>query len=157
MRRKSWLAIPALLALIAAPIMAGGDHKCTMATQACLDQMAANMKNKGWLGIETDHKAEGQPSITRVVAGSPAEAAGFKVGDVLVAINGVKLSSENEEAIKAAKKGMVPGKQVVHTVLRNGSEVKLTATLATLPREVLAQWVGNHMLEHSANTAIAQN
>lgn len=149
------MVLPALLAFVALPVVAGhsGDHyKCTKSTQACLDEMAAGMKNHGWLGIEMDKSESGELSIKRVVSGSPAESAGFVVGDVLIAMNGIKYGDEkNKEALMAAKKTMAPGKQATYTISRNGSEKKLTATLAEVPSEVLAQWIGGHMLEHATS------
>ncbi|HKY31510.1 MAG TPA: PDZ domain-containing protein [Candidatus Polarisedimenticolia bacterium] len=158
MKRRVALAVAAVLA-IAPAAMAGGDHyKCTKATQACLDMMAHDMKNSGWVGIELDKSEDGKMLVKKVVSGSPAESAGFKEGDVLVALQGLKFADEsNKEALKAAKKAMAPGKEITYTVLRAGAEKKLTATLAPVPQEVLAQWIGNHMLAHADNTAIARN
>ncbi len=56
----------------------------------------------------------------------------------------------------AAKKAMSPGKQVTYTVQRAGADRKITATLAAVPQDVLAQWIGNHMMEHASDQAIAQ-
>lgn len=158
MKRRSWLVLPALLAFAAAATFAGGDHyKCTQGTQECLDMMAAKYSKKGWIGLEFDKTEEDKMTIKRVVEDSPAVEAGFREGDVLIAVNGVALYSEqNEEKIKAQWEGMTPGKKMEFTVSRNGYEKKLTATLSKVPSEVLAAWVGNHMLDH-ATTAIAQN
>ena len=95
-------------------------------------------------------------TVKRVVADSPAESAGFKSGDVLVALNGIKYEDKNKDALMAAKKSMAPGKQVAYTVSRDGQEKTITATLAPMPSEVLAQWIGHHMLDHVDATAIAQ-
>ena len=158
MKRKSWLAIPALLAFAAAATFAGGDHyKCTQSTQECLDMMAAKLNKKGWVGIEFDKSEdESKLVIKRVVENSPAAEAGFREGDVIVAVNGIAYNDENQEKLKAQWEGMTPGKKMDFTVSRNGYEKSLSATLTKVPSEVLAAWVGNHMLDH-ATTAIAQN
>lgn len=157
MKRKSWLVLPALLAFAVAATFAGGDHyKCTQSTQECLDMMAAKLTKKGWVGLEFDKSEEGKLAVKRVVEDSPAAEAGFREGDVIVALNGVAYNDENKEKIKAQWEGMAPGKKMGFTVSRNGYEKNLTATLAKVPSEVLAAWVGNHMLDH-ATTAIAQN
>jgi hypothetical protein len=44
---------------------------------------------------------------------------------------------------------MVPGNEVTYTVLRHGKEKELAVMLGKVPEEVLAQWVGGHMLEHA--------
>ena len=38
---------------------------------------------------------------------------------------------------------------MTYTIGRKGKERDVDATLAKLPEEVLAQWVGGHMLEHA--------
>jgi predicted metalloprotease with PDZ domain len=159
MKRRIAALLPAMALAIAPVVLAGGDHyKCTKPTQDCLNEMAASMKNSGWIGIELDKNDDGAMVIKKVIAGSPAEQAGFKEGDLVLALNGIRFGDEsNMEALKAAKKAMAPGKQVTYTVQRAGMEKKLTATLAPVPQDVLAQWIGNHMLSHATNTAIAQN
>jgi hypothetical protein len=47
------------------------------------------------------------------------------------------------------------GKQVTYTVSRAGRDQQLTATLGTVPREVLAQWVGEHVLDNHSSLAVA--
>jgi len=150
MPRKTFLAVLALFILAALPALAGGDHKkCPYPTQDCLDKMATKMKDSGWVGIEMDvDETTWVMTIKRVVPGSPAEAAGLQVGDVLYALNGVKFGKENEEALAKVKKGWKPGQTVTYTLKRNGLDKQVDVTLAPMPADVLAAWVGNHMLEH---------
>ena len=159
MKRRIAALLPAALLVLAPVAFAGHDHyKCTKSTQECLNEMSASLKNSGWVGIELDKNEDGKMLVKKVVPGSPAAQAGFSEGDVLVALQGIKFGDEaNTEALKAAKKAMAPGKQVTYTVQRAGSEKKLTATLAPVPQDVLAQWIGNHMMAHADNTAVAQN
>jgi hypothetical protein len=44
---------------------------------------------------------------------------------------------------------------VTYTVARAGREQSLEATLAEVPRDVLAKWLGEHVLDHHAPTAVA--
>ena len=159
MKRRIAALLPAMVLAIAPAVLAGGDHyKCTKSTQDCLNEMAASLKTSGWVGFELDKSDDGTMVIKKVVPASPAEQAGFREGDLLLALNGIRFGDEsNKEALKAAKKAMAPGKQVTYTVQRAGQEKKLTATLAPVPQEVLAQWIGNHMMAHADSTAIAQN
>ena len=158
MKRRIAVLLPAVVLAIAPAVLAGHDHyKCTKTTQDCLNEMSAEFKNRGWLGFELDKSEDGRMVIKKVIPGSPAEQAGFQAGDVLVAMQGIKLGDEsNKEALMAAKKAMLPGKQVTYTVQRAGADKKVTATLAPVPQEVLAQWVGNHMMDHANEQAIAQ-
>lgn len=159
MKRQSWLVLPALLVVVIPSVIAGHDssYKCTKSTQECLDMMTADLRAHGWVGLEID-KADGALTVKGVVPGSPAEAAGFKAGDVLIAMNGVKYGDEkSKEALMAVRKTQAPGKNVTYTISRGGYEKKITATLAEVPNEVLAQHIGSHMLDHAAPMAVAKN
>ena len=147
----------AIAVAVALPTFAG-DYKCTESTQACLDMMAAKYSQRGWVGIELDYDEEtGLKTITNVVADSPAQRAGFKTGDELVALNGMRFDDEVQQAKmkEMYAQEMVPGNKVTYTVERNGHDRNLDVTLAKVPEQVLAQWIGGHMLEH-ASTATAQ-
>jgi C-terminal processing protease CtpA/Prc len=132
----SLLALALTLSLSAAAF-AGGDN-CDKEMHSRKAKLAA----KGWLGIETDHPAGAQanPTVVQVASGSPAEKAGFRQGDVLVALNGIPLKAENKARIKEAKAGCAVGKEVTYTIQRGGAQQTLTATLARVPEDVLAKW-----------------
>lgn len=160
MPRFSRLALTAFAVVLATLAASGGSPswagssdqtKCTKSTQACLDEMVAGIRKHGWLGIEYDKDYDtGALKVKRVVAGSPAEEAGFKAGDELIALNGIKYGDEsNKAALAAIKKEMAPGRRATFTVSRGGAEKKLIATLGHVPADVMAQWVGNHMLDHA--------
>ena len=157
MTRSRWIAalLAAALALVALPALAGGkEGHCKEDTQSCLNHMASMLKGRGWLGIEYDYD-DAKPTVMtvkRVIPGSPAEAAGFQAGDLLVTVNGVKFSYNTEEkcvTCEATKEHWVPGAKAAYVVSRGGKEVSLNATLAAMPPDVMAQMVGNHMIEHA--------
>jgi S1-C subfamily serine protease len=114
--------------------LAGGEQ-CAREHAARKAKLAAH----GWLGIETDH-AGGAATVVEVHPGSPAEKAGFRKGDVLVALNGVALTAGNKEKVKAAKADCAVGKTVTYTIQRGGAQQTLTATLAPVPQDVLEKW-----------------
>ncbi len=145
------LALAAFRPPLGAPAIAGpAAYKCPLDTHTCLNQMASELKTRGWMGIVYDVNEEtGAMKVTSVVPGSPAEAAGFLKGDILVALDGVRFTAENEAKLKEARKTFVPGRQVDYTVRRVGREVHLTVTLAALPPDVMAQMIGMHMIEHA--------
>ncbi len=142
------------LALVS-PALAGGDHCCKAPLEECMAKMQAKLQNAGWLGIEMDKDAQARTVITAVVPGSPADTAGFKAGDVLLVFNGVPLDSSDKETMKKAKATMTAGSISSYTVLRDGREVTLTATLAPMPQEVIAHHIGTHLLEAHSGTKIA--
>ena len=130
------------------PALAGEkSYKCDKDAEACVEAMAAKMKKKGWVGLELDkNKETGALTVKNVVADSPAEASGFKDGDVLTAFNGIAYAAENKEAMKKANKAMRPGQTVTYSVERDGKPVELTVKLSKIPETVMAQWIGQHML-----------
>lgn len=157
---KKTIAILAILAVVAltAPVLAGEGHKCTAGTQECLDKMATKLASKGWVGIELDKTDKGELVITKVIKHSPAQEAGLKKGDILVAMNGLSLTDESEENQKMLEKTWMtfkPGNEVAYAINRDGKKTKAKITLGQMPEEMVASYVGRHMLEHST-TAVAK-
>ena len=66
-------------------------------------------------------------AILRPVAGGPAEAAGVKAGDILLAIDGIAIGSV-QQAIDAIR-ARVPGTAVQLQLWRDGVEIKIVASL----------------------------
>lgn len=65
--------------------------------------------------------------VSNVQPGSAAEKAGIKRGDIITAINGDKIEDSNTLRNKVA--GTQPGTEIKLTVLRDGNQEELTATL----------------------------
>lgn len=65
--------------------------------------------------------------VSNVRPGSAAEKAGIKRNDLIVAINGEKIEDSNVLRNKVA--GSLPGSEIKVTVLRDGANMDLTATL----------------------------
>ncbi len=177
MKTKLWIGVMVLLAVAAGPVVAGGaactgkqnaaqeasnvakaekEHGCTADTQYCLNKMAAKLRDKGWVGVELDD-ADGAMTITRVEPYSPALAAGLQRGDVLLAVNNVSFGSEDENAWHDVKSQMQVGKTITYTIKRDSAKRKVDVTLAEIPDEIMAKWVGRHMLEHAKPIELAQN
>lgn len=143
------LALALVVGLVTAAF-AGGGHGSECAKDAHAKH--AKLAAKGWLGIDTEKdEATGAYRVTKVAAGSPAEQAGFRQGDVLVAFNGIPV--KDKEKIKAAKASIAVGSQVTYTIARAGAEQKLSATLAPVPEQVLARWLAEE--EKAAQVASA--
>ena len=147
-----WVKIAAVVLLATLPLLFAGHDgkKCSYGTQDCLDHMAAKMSTGGWVGVELDKdETTGALTVKRVIPGSPAESSGIQPGDQLAAMNGVPMNDKNKEALSKAKQEWKPGQNVNYTIKRNGSERQITVTLAPMPAEVLARFIGEHMLEHA--------
>lgn len=65
---------------------------------------------------------EGRLIVSSVVSGSPAEKAGFKVGDILMSVNGVDISSMDIDKAVSLIRGKI-GTSVKVTALRDGTGI----------------------------------
>ncbi len=128
------------------------EKPCGIQADKCVEAMIEKLSGRGWVGIEMDRAEEGYWILTNVVPRSPAGAAGLQKGDELIAMNGIAFASESGE-LKKAHEGMKPGKDMVYTVRRNGQSRQITIHLGELPKALLAQWIGYHMLEGHAGEA----
>jgi serine protease Do len=100
--------------------------------------------SRGWIGVKIQPvtpeiadslglKSTKGALIAQPQKGAPAEAAGLKAGDVIVAVNGDKIESPRDLARRIAAMG--PNKTVDLTYLRNGAEKSAKLTLGKLPEE----------------------
>ncbi|MEP6925264.1 MAG: DegQ family serine endoprotease [Pyrinomonadaceae bacterium] len=116
--------------------------------KSVMDQLIKNGKvSRGMLGIGIQNVTSdlaqqfGLKDIRGVIInsvrqGSPADKAGVKQGDVVVAINNVPVTDNNELRNRVAQSA--PGSQINLTVLRDGKEQNLTATLTEFSLEKVA-------------------
>jgi len=147
-----WLAAPPLAAFALAGETGkeGSYKKCDYSTQECLNAMNAKMKAAGWVGIEYEaDEATGRVVVQRVVPGSPAEKAGLQEDDILVAMNGIYIKQENEKSLTEIRKTWKPGKTVQYTIQREGQAKKIDIVLGEWPADLLARYIGQHMLDHA--------
>lgn len=167
MRTTLRIVAPVALALLALPVLAGGaecekakaaaqtaENKggCKYSKEECM-KMMETARHSGWLGIEYDKNESGAMQVTKVLAASPAEKAGFKTGDILVALNGVEINEANHEKLYAVKKNLAPGATATWTVKRDGYPKDLAVTLGKMPDDVYQAMVTEHMKEHVAVAA----
>lgn len=156
--RRHQTTLPTLFACALAlasslPLLAAKGEPCPGEASECVEMMMAKLSHRGWVGINLDD-SDGRVVLSGVVEDSPAEAAGLRPGDVLVSVNGVAYSEENEAKIKEIHTGFEPGDEAVIVASRDGVEAEYVVTLAKLPQHILAQWVGYHMIEgHSGGGA----
>ena len=158
---KKLLTTILTLALILPVTPVGAGEKaykeCPGDAADCARQMKEKFKERGWVGINMDYDQEqGVTVITHVVTQSPAEKAGFEVGDVLLGLNGVDYTEENAEALKAEFAGFKPGSRATFQVNRGGEAIDIQVELEQIPQAILAQWVGQHILEaHQGEAEVA--
>ncbi len=75
--------------------------------------------------------------VAGVGPGGPADKAGLKQGDVIVAMNGAAVSDINELRDRISR--LAPGTAVTMSVLRNGKEMELKAVLEERPANLESQ------------------
>jgi S1-C subfamily serine protease len=164
--RNRWLgfiALACVAVLATGAALAGGAEchgksadaaqakgECTMSSDECAAQMQKDMATRGWLGIEKDKGSDGAMTISKVYPGSPAEQAGFHVGDRLVSVNGVDLSAANHDKAYNAYKKIKIGDTATYVVARGSENLTLKATLVKIPDDVLAASIEKHTKQDHA-------
>jgi C-terminal processing protease CtpA/Prc len=144
MARKVFIiAVLAALALVivAAPAVAKEGEKRTIVVKSGDDDELLIKGSRGtWLGVgiaEIKKKGEKAPLegvlITEIYEDSPAEAAGLKEDDIVVAIDDKK-TDDVDELVKAIQ-AREPGDEISMTIDRDGKEQIVIATLSERPEE----------------------
>lgn len=110
-----------------------------------VDQLLADGRvARGWLGVQiqnvTDDIAEGLglgeqrgAIVSSIVAGGPADRAGFERTDVITAVNGQSVDSSAELTRRVGSIGA--GTEVVFNVIRDDEDIVVRATLGDRPQE----------------------
>jgi serine protease Do len=100
--------------------------------------------SRGWIGVQIQAvtaeiaeslglKEAGGALVAEPQAGSPAEKAGIRAGDVIVSVNGDRIKDARELARRIG--GQAPGETVDVGIFRDGKERNVSLTLGTLPDE----------------------
>jgi serine protease Do len=105
--------------------------------------MAKGRVVRGWLGViiqeitpeiaEAIGVKEGV-LVAQIAPGSPAQKAGLKVGDIIVAVDGEKVREVRDLQFKIMK--TPPGTEVTLTIIRGGKEQTVKARVGEMPEEV---------------------
>lgn len=163
---KKLLTTTLTLALImpVVPLWAGEKDKkkgeqCPESAAVCAEAMKKQFSKRGWVGINMDYDKDSHATvISNVVANSPAERAGFKKGDMLRGLNGVEYTEENESLLKEQYGLFRPGSIATFSVERGGKMLDLEVELESIPEAILAQWIGQHVMDyHKGEAELAQS
>ncbi len=123
------LAVVAEAALEAVAYLAERTEPLTAQLGAPPVAAAGSAPRRAALGTVPDFAHTGPGvAVAEVLAGSPAEAAGIRAGDLLLAFDGEALA--DLRAYAEALRARSPGDQVTLTLRRDGAELTVTATLA---------------------------
>ena len=120
-------------ALISSYVAAIGDPYSFYRTKPEYQSYSGNMSGTFvGVGITVSYSEEtGEMKVTAPIKNSPAEEAGILAGDIVVAIDGARVSDIGYEAALERIKGE-KGTEVTLTVLRDGSELSFTMKRAPL-------------------------
>lgn len=146
--KNTILTLLALAVIVPVASAEPGDYNCPEEAAKCAHQMAEHWGQRGFVGISMDDKEGGNVMLTKIVEGSPAEAAGLQKGDILRGLNGIDYTEANEEKIGEEYKSFKPGDTATFKVERDGQTLDIEVELAPIPKAILAQWVGQHVLEY---------
>ena len=102
-----------------------------------VDRITADLREHGavqqaflGVGLKVDANDTLGVRVVKVARGSPAESAGIRVGDRILAMDGQEMKTSEE--ITTLVRGMRPGEEVDITVLRDAEIRAITATLGTV-------------------------
>ena len=91
--------------------------------------------SRGYIGVEPRDAPDGDGSlITGVLRNGPADEAGIRPGDIVVAVDGKNVRNMTELMQTVA--GIVPGSQAKFTVMRQGKTQELSVAIAERPTVV---------------------
>ncbi|WP_162942460.1 S1C family serine protease [Desertimonas flava] len=87
-------------------------------------------RREGLIGISTVERTDGGQGavVAEVSPGGPAEAAGIRVGDIVVGVDGAAVTGA--AGLVAAIRDHAPGDEVPLVIVRDGEELTVAATLA---------------------------
>jgi putative serine protease PepD len=97
-------------------------------------QAAGEERTEGFLGVSIDARTDGGAGsiITTVQPDSPAEAAGIREGDVVLAVDGEPINGQ--AGLVAAIRDRSPGDTISIELVRGGERLTVSATLVARPQ-----------------------
>lgn len=119
----------------------GDIHTEYMSAQE-LSQFTGSLESS-FVGIGVTYTAlDDNLLVKSTIKGSPAEAAGILSGDLIVAVDHVRLTAENVDNVQDMIKGQ-KGTDVVITVIRGNKEFDVTITRDEISNTVFSEYLGD--------------
>jgi S1-C subfamily serine protease len=134
--KRVWLVLVVVTALLGGSL---GVLTASAAHPTPEAQLTLQQSGKAWLGIGISDSDEGV-TVVEIAPGSPAETAGLKVGDVILAINDNTVSTSQE--LVDAVQTYQPGDEVTLSVKTKGETHDVKVTLGERPATttITPQW-----------------
>jgi putative serine protease PepD len=97
------------------------------------DQANGQTTTSGYLGVQLDRRVDGGSGalVSEVVAGSAADKAGIKVGDVVVAVDGEPITGQ--AGLIATIRNLAPGDNAEVSLVRDGEPLDVSVVLGERP------------------------
>jgi len=143
--RLSRLAIAGLLA--AAASVYADDLKCNVAVRECDQQIRNMLGGKRFHGAQIEEKKG--LVVKSITEKSPAERAGLRVGDRLIAINGKSLTNASTRDFKQLVADARNTGRVGLIIWRQGGYRKLDIRLEPYSKEQMDKIIAGHLATHA--------
>src|SRR5262245_1665919 len=128
-----------LVAVLAAATVAADEPRCTATARECEQQIRQMLAGRRFLGVQVDPERSPGPLrgliVRGVIENSPAERAGVKTGDRLIAVNGkslVKATGVQFKQLVAEARG---NGRIWMIILRQGAYKKIETRLEPYSKE----------------------
>jgi len=144
-RLAPWMLAIFLVAVVDAD--AGeGDAAELCAKADCMHAVVEQIRGRGWLGVQLASARSGGLRVVDVVPGGPAETAGLRQGDLVLAIEGQSIETGDPSTVQPLLEKARPGKLLRLRVRRDRETKTVQVRAGELPAEKLAEAVGNYVL-----------
>jgi S1-C subfamily serine protease len=144
--RLSRLAIAGLIAAVTS--VYADDPKCNVAVRECDQQIRNMLGGRRYHGAQIEEKKPGLV-IKSIAEKSPAERAGLRVGDRLIAINGKSLTHASSRDFKQLVADARKTGRVGLIIWRQGGYRKLDIRLEPYSKEQMDKIIAGHLATHA--------
>jgi S1-C subfamily serine protease len=144
-QRLSRLAIAGLIAAVTS--VYADDLKCNVAVRECDQQIRNMLGGRRYHGAQIEEKKPGLV-VKSITEKSPAERAGLRVGDRLIAINGKSLTHASTRDFKQLVADARTTGRIGLIIWRQGGYRKLDIRLEPYSKEQMDKIIAGHLATH---------
>lgn len=148
--RSTAFSLVTALALLAVPLAVAAEEappdgrRCAVAD--CLASVVEMFEKQGWLGLELEWIPSRGLRVARVVEGGPADAAGVRAADAILAIGGQPVDTKRPETVQPLLTKSRPG-EVTELRIRRGDDLRtVRVRAAAFPPQRLKEAIGAYVL-----------
>lgn len=144
-----------IVAIVAAATLFADGPKCNGAARVCEQQIRQMLSGRRYLGATIEDRQPGL-FVKSVHPDSPAERAGLKAGDRLIAVNGKSLTNASPREFKQFLADARATGRLWMIVSRHGAYSKVETRLEPYTKEQIAKIVSAHLSQSHPSTAGVQ-